>query len=66
MRKEILSIFVYSIPVILIATFVLSIVLFVKRNKIIAKYNVGYISSFFLCFLYDLPDYNWCCGIAGK
>lgn len=47
MRKEILSIFVYSIPVILIATFVLSIVLFVKRNKIIAKYNVGYISSFF-------------------
>lgn len=46
MRKEILSIFVYSIPVILIATFVLSIVLFVKRKKIIEKYDVGYISSF--------------------
>lgn len=47
MRKEILSIFVYSIPVILITTFVVSIVLFVKRNKIMAKYNIGYISSFF-------------------
>ena len=46
MRREILSIFVYSIPVILIATFVLSIILFVKRKKIIEKYDVGYISSF--------------------
>lgn len=47
MNKEVLKIFAYSIPVLLIIVLVLSIILFVNRKKIIAKYNVGYISSFF-------------------
>ena len=47
MRKTFLQIFVYSIPVILIAWLVLSIILFIKKDKIISKYNVGYFSSFF-------------------
>lgn len=46
MRQEITTILIYSMPVILIASIILSIVLFIKRNKIIAKYNVGYVSSF--------------------
>lgn len=47
MNKDTLMIIAYSIPVLLIIILVLSIILFVKRKKIIAKYNVGYISSFF-------------------
>ena len=47
MNEEFLKIFAYSIPVILIVVLVLSIILFVNRKKIIAKYDVGYISSFF-------------------
>lgn len=47
MNKEGLKIIAYSIPALLIIVLVLSIILFVNRKKIIAKYNVGYISSFF-------------------
>ena len=35
-----------SVPIAFVAFLILSIILFIKRNKIIAKYDVGYISSF--------------------
>lgn len=56
MDETALTIFVYSMPVLLIILFVLSIILFVNRKKIIAKYNVGYISSliFTACMLMPL------------
>lgn len=56
MNETALTIFVYSMPVLLIVLLVLSIILFVNRKKIIAKYNVDYISSliFTACMLMPL------------
>ena len=47
MNRNLLSIIAYLMPVLLIIILILSIILFVNRKKIIAKYDVGYISSFF-------------------
>ena len=47
MDREALQFPVLLLPFVFLIIFVLSIILFVNRKKIVAKYDVGYISSFF-------------------
>lgn len=43
------------IPILFVSFIILSIISFIKRNKIIAKYDVGYVSSFFFSAYMLMP-----------
>ena len=53
-----------SVPIFFIAYLVLSIVLFVKREKLLNKYDIGYISSFFFASYMLAPVFFIIAAIA--